>query len=599
MAERIDPERVAYWSDLARRLRAAGHGARGALLDGAAQAQGISRATAFARLKQYGGWQSGRKRRADAGRLSVDPATLELVAGMLREGAHADGRQIMGLADAVSIAERSGHAVPVTNSQMGRYLRARRMDVRSQAQAEHFCEMRSLHPNHVHQVDPSLCVLYYLGGQQYLLRDEEFYKNKLEKVAKIQTKCWRYVLTDHYSGLILPRYYVQAGESQATLFEFLMWAWQHQEGRLGHGVPRLMLWDKGSANTAGGIKALLEALEVEAIAHAAERSNVKGQVETSQRIVERKFEARLKFQPVADVAALNEAAAHWARVHAGNLLYPRVDTRIRRPGAPPMVRADLWLSITPEQIRECPPTAVCARLLEGKRVERTVTPQAFVTYPHPAFGHSLKYSLRHLAELHRGDRVEIAPLLVGEDGAAGLIRLRWTSPHGEERTWRLAPELALDGAGRSLRAAVIGEEYREPKRRAAERVTAALDAAAYPQADPATAVDATEHARRSRQKNVTPFSGQLDAHGHLAGLHGPVYQPPRGAEVAVQAPEEALPPVPLVRALGRLREAWGRPITREEARWLGSRYGESIPETELARLLTEETVRRPLAVVNG
>lgn len=580
----LDPTAVAYWAELVARHRAAGHGERGALVAAAMAATGLGRDAVFRRMTALGGYQRQRPRRADAGKTRVADETLQLVAGLLREGARADGRQILGLAEAVAIAEANGHAVPVSTSQVGRYLRARRLNVRALAQADHFSELRSLHPNHVHQVDPSLCVLYYLGGKQYLLRDEEFYKNKLEKVAKIQAKCWRYVLTDHYSGLILPRYYVQAGESQQTLFEFLMWAWQRQEGRLGHGLPRLLVWDKGSANTATGIKSLLAALEVEALAHAAERSNVKGQVETSQRIVESKFESRLKFEPVADVDALNVAAAHWARCFNGNLLAPRIDSRIHRAGAVPRVRADLWLQIRPDQVRECPPTAVCARLLEGKRQTRTVTPQAYITYPHPAFGRSLKYSLRQIAAIHRGDRVEVAPLLVGAEGEAGLIRLRWTSPQGEVQTWRLAPELDLDGAGRSLQAAVIGETFRMPQQRDAERAAAALDAAAFPRGDDADPrVDAREHARRQRQKNATPFAG-LDAHGHLASVTGPTYLPRRGTPVTLEAPEDQEPPIPLVRALARLRAAWERPLSREESRWLAQRYGEAIPAAELDRL---------------
>jgi hypothetical protein len=588
----VDPALVAYWADLAQRLDGARNGSRAALIEGAMAAHGLGSADAvYRRLRQYGGWQSGRAKRKDAGAQAIPDDTLKTIAGIYREGARQDGRRIMSLDLAVSIAEQSGHQVPVTVSQVGRYLRAQRMDAGSQANAEHFSELRSLHPNHVHEVDPSLCVLYYLAGRQHIIREADFYKNKLDRVAKIQTKCWRYLLTDHYSGAPLVRYYVQAGESQAAMFDFLLWAWTRQPGRVMHGLPKIVLWDKGSANIAHGIQTLLEALDIRAIEHSTERSNVKGQVESSQRIVERGFESRLRFEPVADVDQLNAAADLWSAAFNANLL-PRLDTRIHRPGAAPLVRTDLWLHIRADQIRECPPREVCARVLEGRPETRIVRPQAYITYPHPALGRATKYSLRTVTELHRGDQVTVSPLLVGLDGEQGFIRLRWKDPQGQDHTWRVAPEVELDRAGRPMAAAVIGETYCPPTKRDAQRAADSLDALAYPrteqeisaQREAGKEIDDHEHARRSRQKNVVPFGGTLNAIGHLADIQQPTYLPRRGTAVELEAPEDRTPDVPLVRALSRLRDAWGRPITREESAWLRTRYGAQIPETELQRL---------------
>jgi hypothetical protein len=77
----------------------------------------------------------------------------------------------------------------------------------------------------VHEVDPSLCLVYYDRGQQHIIRDDELYKNKLSKLAELKNKVWRYVLTDHTSGTIIPFYISAKGESQKNLFEFLMFAW--------------------------------------------------------------------------------------------------------------------------------------------------------------------------------------------------------------------------------------------------------------------------------------------------------------------------------------------------------------------------------------
>jgi hypothetical protein len=46
-------------------------------------------------------------------------------------------------------------------------------------------------------VDASLCLVYYLNGEQRVIRDDELYKNKLAALARVKFKCYRWVLTDH------------------------------------------------------------------------------------------------------------------------------------------------------------------------------------------------------------------------------------------------------------------------------------------------------------------------------------------------------------------------------------------------------------------
>ncbi|MEQ0902912.1 integrase, partial [Pseudomonas aeruginosa] len=145
----------------------------------------------------------------------------------------------------------------------------------SQRQVDPVQALRAPHPNYLHEVDPSLCLLYYLKGRQHIMREREFYKNKLENFAKVKLKVWRYVLYDRASGALVTWYCESAGESQHALFEFLMYAWGKQEGRLIHGVPKFLLWDKGSANTSNAIKNLLDHLEVEPLEHAAGNARAK------------------------------------------------------------------------------------------------------------------------------------------------------------------------------------------------------------------------------------------------------------------------------------------------------------------------------------
>ncbi|MDR2924962.1 MAG: transposase family protein [Azoarcus sp.] len=95
------------------------------------------------------------------------------------------------------------------------------------------------------------------------MREEAFNKNKPANYARVKLKVWRYVRYDHASGSIDVRYYEAEGENQAALFDFLLWTWGKQQSRLSHGIPKILLWDKGSANTSHGIRNLLDALGVD------------------------------------------------------------------------------------------------------------------------------------------------------------------------------------------------------------------------------------------------------------------------------------------------------------------------------------------------
>jgi hypothetical protein len=135
----------------------------------------------------------------------------------------------------------------VSNAHLGRLLRQRNLHAAAMKQAAPAVSMKSLHPNHVHQVDPSYCVLYYLpkrggGAESFIQRiagDDEFYKNKPQNFERAASfRVWRYVLTDHYSGTLMVRYYQSAGESVENLYDFLLWCWSRHQNRPFHGVPK-------------------------------------------------------------------------------------------------------------------------------------------------------------------------------------------------------------------------------------------------------------------------------------------------------------------------------------------------------------------------
>lgn len=532
-----------YLADTARRLDAAAHGETGAIVSAACEHLGWSVSKLYARLAADVGWSSGRKTRRDKGTSCVAPENLDMLAAAQRESLRANGKQILFTPDAASVLEQSGIGLPVGDRQLNRLMRDRKLNVGAQRQAHAAQRLRSLHPNHVHQVDPSLCVLYYLkNGQQAMMEADQFYKNKLENYNKVKLKVWRYVLWDHTTSMVVFRYYEARAENPATLFDFLMWAWGRQDGREFHGVPRILVWDKGSANTATTIKGLLEGLEVRPIEHAAGKARVKGGVEGAQNIVECKFESRLKFEPVANVEELNSAALAWQNAFNADLI-PRQDNRLKRHGMAPTARYDLWRRIKAEELRILPPVEVCRPLLAGREEVRTVRDMK-ISFRHPAAERTRIYRVAGLDGICNGDEVAVRPLLFGDCA----IHLRVARYDGGDLVYRVEPEGQFDSYGMPVSAPVIGEEFKSLPDTAADKAGKRMDALAYPEQD----------AEAARRKQQAPFGGGLNAHSHLKDIALPVGLPRRGSEIHVpdRIEVEATNLTTVEAAMAFSREAW-------------------------------------------
>lgn len=189
--------------------------------------------------------------------------------------------------------------------------------------------LKSLHPNHLWQIDPSLCVLYYLprAGKDTGLRvarHDEFYKNKPANVAKIiNDRVWRYTGTDHTSGAVYCHYYF-GGETSANLCDFFIRmmspkADTHKDPI--RGVPKMVMLDPGSANTSSAFKTLCAALDVQVQINKPNNPRAKGQVEKANDIVETHFESGLKFVAVSDIDTLNVLCDKWLRYFNGQITH--------------------------------------------------------------------------------------------------------------------------------------------------------------------------------------------------------------------------------------------------------------------------------------
>ncbi|MDI1278052.1 hypothetical protein [Methylobacter sp.] len=494
---------------LRRQLEAAAHGQGGKLIADFSELHGRSKQTIWRWLGAFAGYQTQRKKRTDAGTSKLPEESLVFIAASKSLSVRANGKATKPTGVAMNIADANGLAVNIGASQINRILRSRKLDAKSQANARNHTQLRSLYPNHVHQIDPSLCLIYYVGKRQMMMTEAEFNKNKPAAIEKVKLKVWRYVRYDHASGSLDVRYYEAAGENQRSLFEFLLWTWGEQPKRLSYGIPKLLLWDKGSANTSAAIKRLLDAMGVDHQTHATHHAWVKGGVENGNRIVEMHFESRLRDQPVDCVEELNASSELWVRDYNANAI-KHVDSRVQRDSGEKLIRDELWQMIlrTPNALVKIPERKVCSWFLTGKDTTRQVR-NGLITYVHPELEGSRTYNLSQWAEFYsQKDTVKVSPVLLAE----GEIRVEIEQLGKEPLVVQIGPEKDFDEFGRMMSGTVIGDEYKSAKHTVAQQAAKDIAKAAYGDVN-------LDEAEALLRKNVRPFMQFNEGKGIVAHSH--------------------------------------------------------------------------------
>lgn len=556
--------------ELAQRLDAAAHGECTAMIQAFGDLYAWSYSRVYRALKSVG-WSSGRKPRADRGTSSQSMEVLTDISATLRIGQRKNGKATMQTPNAVSLLSQNGREITVSNSRVNSLLKANQMHLAAQRQDRAFQACQSKHPNHVHQVDPSLCLIYYMpDGKQRIIQEDEFYKNKLENVAKLKLKVWRYVLTDHFSNTTIVRYYQAKGETQANLFDFLLYCWNKQEGRVMHGVPQMLIWDKGSANTAGAIKNALIALQVKAEEHKAKNPRAKGSVENGNNRVECLFESRLMYEPVENVDQLNAAVEAWYNAYNADAI-PNYDARLKRKYmAAPTARYALWQMIRREQLRILPNVEMCRMLLSADPIERKVDGELVISFKHPGPKMKLHYDVGHIPGVFIGAMVKVSPLVYGNNQVLVTV----ADYKGEETTHIVAPVEVDAVSGFRKDAAVLGTDYKSRPDTVIETAGKAADRAAFPNLD-------LEEIEKAKNKNAVPFGG-LDAHSHLAHVSAPSFMDRPGERLNVPNPIHIeIKPLTHTVAAMRLRTMRGAPVTTEERALLATWYPNGILEEQL------------------
>ena len=199
---------IDYLRAVAARLARAGHGSQGSVISEAAAFLNVSKQTLYNRLRKVG-WSSDRKVRTDKGDSEVSRDEVIAVAAIMASTRRQNGKLLLPVADAIDIAVANERLrTKVAPSTMLRLMKAHSCHPDMVAAADPHVNMRSLHPNHVWQLDASLCVLYRLrNGKVGVLDQRKFNERKPRDLAKIlNERVLRYVVTDHYTGGIYGRY---------------------------------------------------------------------------------------------------------------------------------------------------------------------------------------------------------------------------------------------------------------------------------------------------------------------------------------------------------------------------------------------------------
>lgn len=577
---------------VARAARDAGHGKRGAVYDAACAELGLSRATLLRKLKEVSVTDK-RKKRVDAGRSALSREEAALISATLREATRKNGKRLYSIADAVETLrtngfisagrtdEETGELFPLSEDTISRALRNYGLHPEQLDAPAPSSEMASLHPNHVWEIDASLCTLYYLSNGHkglQVMDSAKFYKNKPANIARIASdRVWSYEITDHTSGWIYVEY-VMGAESGENLCSVLINAMQERGGAdVLHGVPKILYLDPGSANTAGMTKNMCRSLGINLIAHKPHNARATGQVEKARDIIERKLEPGLKFQPVNSLEELNALAVKW-RSHFNATA---VHSRHRK------TRTDIWLKITAEQLLKAPSVEVCRELAVAAPESRKVTSKLRVPF------RGIEYDVSAVPGVMVGEKLMITRNPWRIDAAQVVL----TGEDGHEMFF-LVDEVKKNEFGFAEQAAVFGESHKAvadtPAQTAAKEIEQLV-----------TGTENATDAAAARKAKALPFGGRLDPYKHIDDTTLPTYMPRRGQASEVRSPRVEQRPLTHVEAAKVLREkftASGHKWTPEHYRQLAAQYPDGVPEVALDEVmvtLTTPARSSVISIVNG
>lgn len=569
-----------YIREIAAKLTAAKFGEKAGILKTACEHLNISRPQLYRELETIG-FKSERKQRSDKGKSVVPIEVAEQIGGMVHVATRVNGKKTLPVTTALEIMVADGKAPKVSAATVARVMKQHMCHPKQLATPSASVQQKSLHPNHVWQVDASVCVLFYLprGGMQ-VMDEKKFYKNKPANVKKIENdRVIRYVITDHFSGSIYVEY-VYGSESAENLIQiFLNCIIKRSSQEPLHGVPFILYTDKGCANTSGLFKNLLERLDVTFIDHSAGNSRAKGQVENGQNIVETQYEGRLRFMQIDNLEQLNQSAEQW-RVMWNET---RVHSRTRR------TRNAVWQSISPQQLRIAPPLELCKELLTTAPVERTVTSNLTISYAIKGYG-THDYDVRHIDGVYPKAKLKV----VVNPYRAPDIDVLVTNQHGEEIAFTCTP-MQTDWVGFNTDAVIIGQETKAMPQSKIDAKRKSILKKAY-------GADTLEQVDKAIAKKHTAYKDLVDVMADVKAVEVPTYITRAGEQMTTTQQRRQAAPVTIFEAAREIRGLVGDLWTTDHYRALQATYPDGLVPADVIREIANEikSPKRPtLKVVGG
>lgn len=547
----------------------------------------MSKSTLLKKLKEHGFYDSGRKTRADKGNLSVTEEVALQAAGLMHLGTRANGKRnfsTLAAAEMLSangfgrVDKTTGEVVQPSATTLARAMRQYRCHPDQLAAGHPALSMRSLHPNHVWEVDSSVCVLFYAPGGGIkgikILDDTEVYKNKPDAIARVQGDlCIRWLVIDHYSGAYFVRYFA-GHEDSIGYINFMIEAMQNRDEPF-HGVPKIILMDKGCAARAATARNLHKRMGIEVLEHAVKNSRAKGSAEGGHDIWEGVFESRLFMWLPPSVEALNERADMVRRAHNAG----KVHSRHRQ------TRYAMWQRITADQLHFAPSVDLMRELVTTAEETRVVNDQMMISYATKKYG-SQPYYLASVPGVAPRDTVTV----VVNAFRAPAIDVVMTAADGTQTLYTVEPA-EKDAGGFNLHGNVWGEEIKGMPKTDAERQLSKVLMAAYGVPTQAEA-DAERKAR-----NANAYDGQLNPWADFEAVPLATFLPKRGTEHVVAAAARVMPPVELPDAVRQIK-AGGNTDSGLYAR-LAAEYGTEVPwevvQTEIAAVQSAPSKQRASA----
>ena len=582
----MDPhtaDRICHYAD---RWTQSPHRSKQTVLAEAMTELGISRPTFYRLLAQVR--PSLRKRRADAGNTGLTRAEAEILSGYLMESFHNTGKQGRTLRTAIRVlranglikAERvdpnTGELKPMSESAIARALLAYAMHPDQLNRPTPHGDLSYPHPNHTHQVDSSIGVIYYLkdGTSVYELEQGVHYKNKPWNIEAVsEFRVIRYVLIDPCTGVTRFRYYPKS-ESAVHTVQFLAWCWSPKTSPHDpfHGVPKHLYVDGGIANAL--VRRFCHRLGVELIVHRPKNSRATGSVEGAHNYaVEMPFEHGLRDikERIHGFEDLNRHASHWQLWFNANAIH----------GRHKLPRFEAWLYIKPDELKTTCAYETLLRLATHEpkacRVQGNLTAQfnrrvwdvkdvpgimvngTVWLHWHPFIQECAMavYTDANGTEQHR-QLTEVTGIVDPQNGQWGFLQ----NAAEFAKEFKAKPDTHIDTNRKRIKLVASGTATQE----------------------------ADETARK--RKDFVAFNGTVNPFIEAEQATLPTYIHKRGTALNVPAPGVELVPLTAIQAAKILKpQLQQRGITWNPAylATLEARYHGTIPEADLPALLEEFT----------